>query len=162
MFKKNDLTNELDLQITSESLLSTEDKIFVTLMKEKGATKGELTKLTGVLYTEIRKNIINMENKGYVVGSRIDDLVYFYLTMAGAYEAEDRLNSETVNAYFNYLTDKGYDYQNVQKFLKNRFCKFYIAGEWNPTTLDEQYMEWCDSNNLTYTKSHTKKLQYTK
>ena len=82
--------------------------------------------------------------------------------MAGAYEAQDRLNSETVNAYFNYLTDKGYDYQNVQKFLKNRFYKFYIAGEWNPTNLDEQYMEWCDSNNLTYTKSHTKKLQYTK
>ena len=149
MFKKNDLTNELDLQITSESLLSTEDKIFVTL-------------ITGVLYTEIRKNIINMENKGYIVGRRIDDLVYFYLTMAGAYEVQDRLNSETVNAYFNYLTDKGYDYQNVQKFLKNRFYKFYIAGEWNPTNLDEQYMEWCDSNNLTYTKSHTKKLQYTK
>ena len=42
MFKKNDLTNELDLQITSESLLSTEDKIFVTLMKEKGATKENL------------------------------------------------------------------------------------------------------------------------
>lgn len=63
MFKKNDLTNELDLQITSESLLSTEDKIFVTLMKEKGATKGELTKLTGVLYTEIRKNIINSNNE---------------------------------------------------------------------------------------------------
>ena len=152
----------LDLKQVGGAIYSTEDRILGTLMKEKGATKAELSKITGIAYPAIRNTIIKMEDKGFVVGRRQDDTVYFYLTMAGAYEVQDRLNSETVNAYFNYLTDKGYDYQNVQKFLKNRFYKFYIAGEWNPTNLDEQYMEWCDSNNLTYTKSHTKKLQYTK
>ena len=152
----------LDLKQVGGAIYSTEDRILGTLMREKGATKAELSKITGIAYPAIRNTIIKMEDKGFVVGRRQDDTVYFYLTMAGAYEVQDRLNSETVNAYFNYLTDKGYDYQNVQKFLKNRFYKFYIAGEWNPTTLDEQYMEWCDSNNLTYTKSHTKKLQYTK
>ena len=152
----------LDLKQVGGAIYSTEDRILGTLMREKGATKAELSKITGIAYPAIRNTIIKMEDKGFVVGRRQDDTVYFYLTMAGAYEVQDRLNSETVNAYFNYLTDKGYDYQNVQKFLKNRFYKFYIAGEWNPTNLDEQYMEWCDSNNLTYTKSHTKKLQYTK
>ena len=35
MFKKNDLTNELDLQITSESLLSTEDSLVICKSYER-------------------------------------------------------------------------------------------------------------------------------
>ena len=138
----------LDLKQVGGAIYSTEDRILGTLMREKGATKAELSKITGIAYPAIRNTIIKMEDKGFVVGRRQDDTVYFYLTMAGAYEAQDRLNSETVNAYFNYLTDKGYDYQNVQKFLKNRFYKFYIAGEWNSEDLVKQYIEWCNSNNI--------------
>ncbi len=138
----------LDLKQVGGAIYSTEDRILGTLMREKGATKAELSKITGIAYPAIRNTIIKMEDKGFVVGRRQDDTVYFYLTMAGAYEAEDRLNGENVDKCIAYFITKGASYVNTIKFLKNRFYKFYIAGEWNSEDLVKQYIEWCNSNNI--------------
>ena len=73
--------------------------------------------------------------------------------MPGAYEVQDRLNTNTVKMYRNYLVSVGFSYDNVIKFLKRKFYDFYIVGVWNPTDLEDQYKAWCDSNNLEYVNS---------
>ena len=37
---------------------------------------------------------------------------------------------------------------DVERFLKNRFYNFYIAGEWDEISLPSQYKIWCESNNI--------------
>lgn len=159
--KNSDFTKELDITNVNKSILSTEDRILLTLLTEKGCTKGELSKHTNIVYSEIKRAIDAMEIKGYVVQRQVNDsTVLYYLTMPGAYEVQDRLNSNTVSMYSNYLVNVGFSYDNVIKFLKRKFYDFYIAGIWNPTDLEEQYKSWCDSNNLPYvnSKDYTLKL----
>lgn len=159
--KNNDFTKELDITNLSGSILSIEDKILLTLLTEKGCTKGELSKHTNIVYSEIKRVIDAMEIKGYVVQRKINETtILYYLTMQGAYEVQDRLNTETVSMYYNYLVNVGFSYQNVTKFLRRKFYDFYILGVWDPTDLESQYKIWCDSNNLEYvnTKNPTLKL----
>lgn len=51
----------LDLKQVGGAIYSTEDRILGTLMREKGATKAELSKITGIAYPAIRNTIIKME-----------------------------------------------------------------------------------------------------
>ena len=152
--KSKDFTKELDITNLNGSILSTEDKILLTLLTEKGCTKGELSKHTNIVYSEVKRVIEEMEVKGYVVQRQINETIFlYYLTMPGAYEVQDRLNTDTVKMYRNYLVSVGFSYDNVIKFLKRKFYDFYIAGVWNPTDLEDQYKTWCDSNNLEYVNS---------
>ena len=146
-----DLSKELDITNLNGCILSTEDKILFTLLKEKGCTKGELSKHTNIVYSEIKRTIEQMEIKGYVVERMINETTsLYYLTMPGAYEVQDRLNNDTVNMYINFLVNNGFSCENVIKFLKRKFYDFYIAGIWDPSDIEEKYKTWCDSNNLKY------------
>ena len=102
--KSKDFTKELDITNLNGSILSTEDKILLTLLTEKGCTKGELSKHTNIVYSEVKRVIEEMEVKGYVVQRQVNETIsLYYLTMPGAYEVQDRLNTNTVKMYRNYL-----------------------------------------------------------
>lgn len=157
--KNEKFRDELDLPKYKGAILTAEDRILYTLYKEKGSTKGELSKITGMQYPIVKKTIDKMEEKGLVV-SRVSEgsLIIFYLTMFGAYESQDRLNNEVFRKYHSFLINMGYPYENVSKFLRKKFYLHYLTGEWNPSILVEQYKKWCDENEINYTETLSKKL----
>lgn len=132
------------------ALLSTEDKIFETLAKEKGASKYEISKATKIPYTTIRAIITLMENKGYVVEREYSSEQIYYLTAAGVYELEYRFNYNVYKDLHEKLLSLNYDSYDVERFLKNRFYRFYVEGIWEEDTLSEQFKEWCQSNGIEY------------
>lgn len=153
---------ELD-RLDVGSIASTEDMIFYTLMKEKGATKSELSKLTKIEYPSIRSTIIKMEDKGYVIGRNLENkAVLFYLTQAGVYEALDRLNYTAFCKYHNYLCNMGLPNDQVCKFLRNAFYNYYLTGNFSKDTLKETYTNWCLRNGLEPNVSRESKLKLKK
>ncbi len=129
--------------------LSIEDIILYRLFEEKALTKGELVSLTKCKsYSCIKKTIENMESKGYVYGRRVDNVTYYYLTANGVYEFEYRFNTYSYMYYHAIFPKIMYNEDNVSRFLKNRFYRFYMTGEWDSETLVNQYLEWCESNSL--------------
>lgn len=154
--------HELDIK-ENDVILSTEDMIFRTLMKEKGATKAELSKLTGIEYPCIRSTIIRMEDKGYVIGRSLEGTtVMFYLTQAGVYEAQDRLNYTVFCYYHNYLCAMGYPNDQVCKFLRNSFYNYYLTGNFSKDSLKFSYIRWCKKNELEPTMSRESILKLKK
>lgn len=145
---------------TKGMILSTEDIILSTLFREKSSTKYELKKITGIEYPEILNTIDKMELKGYVVKREYEKVPTYYLTMAGVYEMEYRFNRDYfLNLHYS-LESFGFDRNNVERFLKNRFYNLYIAGKWNELTLHSQYRTWCESNNIEmYSNNKTLKLK---
>lgn len=133
---------------TNGMILTIEDKILSILFREKSLTKYELQKVLNVDYKDLFIVMERMETKGYIVKRKYENISTYYLTMPGVYEMEYRFNCE----YFLYLHFKlesyGYDRSNVERFLKNRFYNLYIAGKWDESTLNDQYKEWCKSNNI--------------
>lgn len=145
------------------AIASTEDMIFYTLMKEKGASKSELSKLTRIEYPNIRNTIIKMEDKGYVIGRTLENkTVLFYLTQAGVYEAHDRLNYTVFCKYHNYLCNLSFPNDQVCKFLRNAFYNYYLSGVFPKDTLEESYISWCLRNGLEPNVSRESKLKLKK
>ncbi len=133
---------------TKGMILSTEDKIMSILFREKSCTKGELKRQSGVEFPVVLLTLEKMSLKGYVVERNYENQPTYYLTGAGVYELEYRFNRDYFLGLHFGLEKIGYDRNNVERFLKNRFYNFYIAGEWNETTLPYQYKNWCESNNI--------------
>ena len=149
----------IDIPDTKGTLLTTEDKILCVLVKEKGLSKYDLLKLIDVNYNTIRLAITKMQDKGYVVERIVDNDSVYYLTAAGMYELEYRRNLEVFENLHLRLVKQGYNNYQVASFLKNRFYRFYIAGTWDNDTLEEQYAEWCYSNDLDPYESNKLKLK---
>lgn len=133
---------------TKGMILSTEDKIMSILFREKSCTKGELKRQSGVEFPVVLLTLEKMSLKGYVVERNYENQPTYYLTGAGVYELEYRFNRDYFLGLHFGLEKIGYDRNNVERFLKNRFYNLYIAGEWNETTLPFQYKNWCESNNI--------------
>ena len=153
----------LELKVNEKGIYTIEDKIFISLMKEKGLSKSELVTTTNTAYPAIRNTIIKMEDKGYVVARNVENYNQMYfLTQAGVYEAQDRLNTNVFHFYHKILTDMSYPYEIVSKFLRNVFYKYYISGTFNPHNLDTDYIKWCETNGIKVEKTNTKKLKLNK
>lgn len=156
----------LDVPKVKGSIRSIEDRIFITLLTEKGASKSELAKIINVNYKTISDNIKKMADKGYIIKRQFDNVEdLYFLTMSGVYELEYRFNLEYFKSLHNHLDSFGFDEYQIAHFLRNRFYKFYTKGEWDETTLVNQFVEWAESNNIDYEvkleKNNSKKLKKT-
>lgn len=150
---------KLDLpKYTKGMILSTEDKILSILFKEKSCTKGELKRQSGVEFPVILLHLENMSLKGYIVERNYENQPTYYLTASGMYELEYRFNRDYFLGLHFGLEMAGYDRNNVERFLKNRFYNFYIAGEWDEISLPSQYKTWCESNNIELYSEDVNKL----
>ncbi len=142
----------LDVKDLEGKILSTEDRIMTTLFYEKGLTKYELRSALGESYRNISKNIVDMENKGYVVRRFYNDDIIFHLTAAGVYELEYRLNTEYFLYLHDFLESYSYNDHDVQAFLRNRFYKLYSEGVWDEVTLLNQFEEWASQRDINIKK----------
>lgn len=150
---------KLDLPNTNGMLLSVEDRILSTLFREKSCTKGELKRIIKTEYPVILLTLEKMALKGFVVERNYENVPTYYLTSAGVYEMEYRFNRDYFLRLHYGLESLGYDRNNVERFLKNKFYNFYIAGYWDELTLSKQYKEWCDSNNIELYSKHISALK---
>lgn len=150
--------NILELPKLQGVMLSTEDNIFVTLNKEKSATKGELTNYIGAVYTDISKNINRMEDKGFVVRRIKDKTNYYALTASGVYEMQYRFNYMVFYGLHDKLLSLGYNMDHIQRFIRNRLYAYYLDDDFDYHNLEEQYLSWCESNEIDPVESNTRKL----
>ena len=136
--------------------LDDENSIFLTLYIEKGASKYEMSRKTKKRYEAISAAITTLQNKGFIIERLIDNEHLYYLTVAGVYELENRFNGEYVEGLITRFIIEGYNRRYVEDFLKNRFYKSYTEGVYNEATLEEQYIVWCEANELDPRKASMK------
>ena len=149
----------LDVPRSGLGTYSVEDQIFATLFTEKGLSMDEIFKRLGVNYRDIISNINRMINHGYIVErSRYNDK-YYYLTSSGMYELEFRFNERYFMELHAGLEARGYNRFHVEKFLKNRFYRFYLEGKWEVDRLEDQYLDWCESNDISSKSENVLRLK---
>ncbi len=142
----------LDVKDLKGRVLTTEDKIMCKLFYEKGMTKYELHKALEESYKNIMEKIYSMEVKGYLIARPYNGETLYYLTVAGVYELEFRMNYEYFKSLHAYLESYSTDAHDVEAFLRNRFYKLYSEGDWDESTLLEQFVEWARKRDIAVKK----------
>lgn len=142
----------LDVKDLNGKVLTTEDKIMCKLFYEKGMTKYELHKALEESYKNIMEKISSMEEKGYLIARPYNGETLYYLTVAGVYELEFRMNTEYFITLHGYLENYSNNAHDVQAFLRNRFYKLYSEGVWDESTLPEQFAEWARKRDIAVKK----------
>lgn len=146
----------LDIPKYNFNDLDVENSIFLSLYIEKGASKYEMARKTKKKYERIRAAIAVLQNKGFVIERVVKNEQLYFLTVAGVYELENRFNGEYVEGLITQFTMEGYNRRYVEDFLKNRFYKSYVEGIYNEITLEQQYVVWCEANELNPKKASIK------
>ena len=140
--------SRLDLPNVNGINGSVEDKILCLLFLEKALTKNDIKNELSVSYGKIFNVVVRMENKGLIVARKFENGEFYYLTSEGCYEVQYRLNIDTYLDIYEFFLGLEYNTHNVISFLKNRFYRYYLEGVWEGNTLEEQYLSWCENNQL--------------
>jgi len=140
--------SRLDLPNVNEINGSREDKVLGLLFVEKALNKAQIKEIIGMDYQSIFDIVDDMEKKGYIYGRAYYDETIYYLNSEGCREAQYRLNIDTYLDIYDYFIDLGYYSHNVIQFMKYCFHRYYLEGVWEGNTLEEQYLSWCENNQL--------------
>ena len=132
----------IDTLNVENCVLSIEDRILSEIFKEKGLSKAELSKKTNIVYNAIRANVERMQDKGFLVGRDLEEET-FYLTAAGVYELEYRMNKQYFMHLHDILSAHGIDFHTAANYLRKQFYTYYISGEFDETQLLDNFIIWC-------------------